>query len=181
MRISTCTAVIAASVLAVSFEAAAQDADFLVRKLQPQAAQPEGQLTRSLKRGIVIEGAAKPAETPQVDLQIGFEYRSAELTNDGRLALDTLAKALGDKRLSGMQFLVVGHTDARGGDDYNIELSTRRAEAVKAYLVSAHKVEASRLTAQGKGRTQLADPSRPEHAVNRRVQIINQSAVSATN
>lgn len=181
MRFSTCTAVIAASVLALSCAAQAQDADFLVRKLQPQTAPPDGQLTRSLKRGIVIEGAAKPAEAPQVDLQIGFEYRSAELTNDGRIALDTLAKALGDKRLAGMRFAVVGHTDARGSDDYNLELSTRRAEAVKAYLVGSHKVDATRLTTLGKGRTQLADPSRPDHAVNRRVQVINQSASAAVN
>jgi outer membrane protein OmpA-like peptidoglycan-associated protein len=70
-----------------------------------------------------------------------------------------------------MRFQVIGHTDAKGGDDYNLRLSQKRAESVRLYLISAHQIEAGRLTAEGRGRRELKDPSRPEDGINRRVQI----------
>ena len=66
----------------------------------------------------------------------------------------------------------VGHTDSVGGDAYNQKLSVRRAEAVKAYLVSKG-IEANRVYTEGKGKKQpVADNKTAEgKAKNRRVEI----------
>ena len=82
--------------------------------------------------------------------------------------LDLFAAALKDQRLAGTKFAIDGHTDASGGEDYNIGLSERRAEAVIAYL-AAQGVDSATLTAHGYGKSKprVADPLSPE---NRRVE-----------
>jgi outer membrane protein OmpA-like peptidoglycan-associated protein len=139
--------------------------------LDPKCAKPP--LTRSLRqRGIIIEGA--PVEQPlSVNLYVNFAYDSAELTSDARITLDRLGGALRDPRLSEFSFVIAGHTDAKGGDEYNQKLSERRAETVRSYLVAQFGISAARLTAKGYGKSQLLDPARPEDGVNRRVQVIN--------
>jgi len=68
---------------------------------------------------------------------------------------------------------VQGHTDERGDDAYNLDLSERRAAAVMAYLTS-HGVDAKRLQAEGYGETQPKDRRHTEQAwaLNRRVEFI---------
>jgi OOP family OmpA-OmpF porin len=66
--------------------------------------------------------------------------------------------------------LVAGHTDAKGNARYNKQLSLRRAESVKRFLV-ANGLEASRLDIVGYGSEQLLTPDQPEDAQNRRVEI----------
>ena len=68
--------------------------------------------------------------------------------------------------------VLVGHTDSVGNDAYNQKLSVRRAEAVKAYLVSKG-VEANRIYTEGKGESQpVADNKTAEgRAKNRRVDV----------
>ena len=69
---------------------------------------------------------------------------------------------------------VQGHTDSRGSEAYNLDLSSRRAAQVREYLI-AHGIEASRLTSKGYGETQPIIPNaqtEDEHARNRRVQFI---------
>lgn len=146
----------------------AQDSEAIVQKLLPDLG-PK----RSIRRGIVVEGAAKPVSQPQINLQISFEYRSADITPTGQASLDTLANAMKDQRLAEAKFQIVGHTDARGADDYNLDLSKRRALAVRDYLANQKGVPLQKLDAEGRGRRELADPARPEHEVNRRVQVIS--------
>ena len=67
---------------------------------------------------------------------------------------------------------VEGHTDDRGDDDYNMDLSRRRAEAVVAYLVRKD-VDAGRLRAAGFGETNAIETNdtREGRAANRRVEF----------
>jgi outer membrane protein OmpA-like peptidoglycan-associated protein len=126
-------------------------------------------------RKLDVTGAI-PDDPLSVNLYVNFAYDSAELESDARITLDKLGQALKDNRLSSFSFSIVGHTDAKGSDEYNQRLSERRALAVKTYLESNFGISASRLSSKGMGKLQLLDPSRPEDAVNRRVQVLNISA-----
>jgi OOP family OmpA-OmpF porin len=81
-----------------------------------------------------------------------FAFDRADLGPQGKVALDQFAHELG-----GMQFdriAVEGHTDRLGSQAYNQKLSTRRAEAVKAYLVEPAGVDAARISAVGKSESE---------------------------
>jgi outer membrane protein OmpA-like peptidoglycan-associated protein len=160
--------------LLLPIEARAVDAETIVQALMPKP-RPQGPVVRSFKstRGIEVEGGETKEEAPpRIDLYVHFEYDQSNLTmSDARLTLDALGKALQDPRLARMKFAIIGHTDARGTDAYNDELSRKRAEAVRQYLVQYHRIDAGLLQASGKGRRQLKDASRPEDGINRRVEI----------
>lgn len=67
-----------------------------------------------------------------VPVPITFEYRSASLTEQGRQAAMELARAIKEQRPESVR--LVGHTDVRGGPQYNKKLSVARADAVAAFL-----------------------------------------------
>ena len=152
-------------------------AEEIVNGLLPGAS--PGPLTRSWKpnRGVKIEGAKTIYGPPSIDLYINFEFDSDKLLTDSQITLDNLTAALRDPRLSKANFLIGGHADAKGTDQYNLKLSERRALTVKSYLIE-HGIESNRLIDKGYGETELADPKRPEDGINRRVEVINLSAGS---
>jgi outer membrane protein OmpA-like peptidoglycan-associated protein len=115
---------------------------------------------------------AVEARRPAVDLEVRFEFDSAELTPMARAVLDNLATAL-TTDLAPYRFVLEGHTDAVGSDLYNLELSERRAEAVQSYLVELYRVDPGRMTTVGKGERELLLPDQPTAAPNRRVRVIN--------
>ncbi len=104
------------------------------------------------------------------DILVTFKVGSADLTLLGRVNLDVVAQAL-NGRLSGLSFELAGYTDISGADDMNMALSVRRAEAVKAYLISKG-VDGTRLKASGYGETHLRAPEDPLDEINRRVEIL---------
>jgi outer membrane protein OmpA-like peptidoglycan-associated protein len=69
--------------------------------------------------------------------------------------------------------VVAGHTDAAGGETYNQDLSERRADAIKRYLVDKYGINGTDLVTVGYGKSKLKDSSQPMAEVNRRVQVVN--------
>jgi outer membrane protein OmpA-like peptidoglycan-associated protein len=130
-------------------------------------------------RQITVEERAEVAKlveeskSPNVDVQILFAFDSADILPEARPALDELGKALSDPKLKGGSFLIAGHTDAKGSDDYNLALSQRRAASVKEFLVETYKVDGGRLAVIGFGEEQLKNKDDPLADENRRVQIVN--------
>ncbi len=124
----------------------------------------------ALSRSGPLAAGGKPIAMPGGAL---FDYDKAELRGD---ALDDLQK-LGEliRRNPNATFRIEGHTDAIGGRDYNLELSLRRAEAVKAWLVQGLAIDPSRIETFGFGPDKLlvpADKSIDEQQPNRRVEIV---------
>jgi outer membrane protein OmpA-like peptidoglycan-associated protein len=118
------------------------------------------------------------SKAPNVDVQIFFAFDSAEIRPEARPSLDELGKALSDPKLGNASFLIAGHTDAKGSNSYNLALSQRRAESVKAFLVETYGVDGARLAVIGFGEEQLKDPDDPFADENRRVQIVNTGTAS---
>jgi outer membrane protein OmpA-like peptidoglycan-associated protein len=135
-------------------------------------AKPAARLPRAplLAAPGVRVATARPARVSASDLRLTFRRGSAELLPEGEANARSFAAALNDPRLAGAAFLIVGHTDATGAAEVNRRLSQARAETVKAYLVQ-QGVEAARLQAQGVGSRDLAVPSDPGAAANRRVEV----------
>lgn len=99
-----------------------------------------------------------------------FDFDKSVLKPEGRAKLDDLVNKIRGINLE--VIIAVGHTDSIGTDAYNQKLSVRRAEAVKAYLVSKG-IERNRVYTEGKGEKQpIADNRTKEgRAKNRRVEI----------
>jgi OOP family OmpA-OmpF porin len=99
-----------------------------------------------------------------------FDFDKAILKPEGKAKLDDLTSKLQGINLEVV--IAVGHTDSVGADAYNQKLSIRRAEAVKAYLLSKN-IEANRVYTEGKGETQPISDNKTSdgRAKNRRVEI----------
>ncbi len=99
-----------------------------------------------------------------------FDFDKAVLKPEGKAKLDDLVGKV--KGINLEVIIAVGHTDSVGGDAYNQKLSVKRAEAVKAYLVTKG-IEKNRVYTEGKGEKQpVADNKTKEgRAKNRRVEI----------
>lgn len=120
--------------------------------------------TRSLK----LLNEPEPAKA--LSLPVHFAFDSATIAAQARPQLDALAAGI--KLLPPTQKVVVeGHTDAIGTDGYNLQLSQRRAAAVKSYLVSVHGIPAERLKDVGYGLKRPIDGADPVAPENRRVQF----------
>ncbi|MDB4377960.1 OmpA family protein [Akkermansiaceae bacterium] len=100
-----------------------------------------------------------------------FEFGKTSLRDDARLSLMTVAMLI--DRNPDMYCWVEGHTDLFGGEEYNIALSAKRAQAVKDWLVNSPQLPAERIIVRPFGMSQPAvkEGSIEEQAPNRRVDI----------
>jgi outer membrane protein OmpA-like peptidoglycan-associated protein len=173
--------------------------DQIVRALTPK---PKPPLTRGLSFGDKDQPAVNPAETkllntvrgrstrslsnsereqiaeaakdkPNIDLTITFDYNSSNISAKSMPEVEKLGRALTSDSLKGSTFLLAGHTDAAGGDNYNQDLSERRADSIKRYLMDNYHLSATDLVTVGYGKSKLKDPAQPLAEVNRRVQVVN--------
>lgn len=128
------------------------------------------------KKMVVVE-AAKMEEslsaTGSISLYgIYFDTDKADIKPESDPTLKEIAALLeGDPK---MAVIVVGHTDSQGAFDYNLDLSLRRAQAVKAALTGRYGIEAGRLTAAGAGMMApiASNDSDEGRAKNRRVALV---------
>lgn len=105
-----------------------------------------------------VEPAAAPAPAPKPAAQkitlsadALFDFNKAVLRSEGKAKLDKLVEDV--KGINLEVIIATGHADRFGTDAYNQKLSERRAAAVKAYLVGK-SIDANRVFAEGKGKTQ---------------------------
>lgn len=113
------------------------------------------------------------------DFAVRFATDSAEITEIAAGQLAALGTALASPELAPYRFLVAGHTDARGDFEHNLDLSMRRALAVRDFLVAVHGIPADRLLVHGYGPTLLKAPGDPAAGVNRRVEVALVASVAA--
>jgi outer membrane protein OmpA-like peptidoglycan-associated protein len=147
----------------------------------PAATEAEGRLlhairgrgTRSLSATEREEIATIAKDKPNIDLEITFDYNSANISTKSLPSVQALGKALTNPDLKGSTFIVAGHTDAVGSDAYNQDLSERRADSIKRYLTGKFSIAAADLVTVGYGKSKLKDPANPFAEVNRRVQVVN--------
>jgi OOP family OmpA-OmpF porin len=124
---------------------------------------------------VPVAPAPAPAPKPVTEkvtfaADVFFDFDKAVLKPEGKARLDELVTKLGGTSLE--VIIAIGHTDSVGGDAYNQALSVRRAEAVKAYLVSKG-IEPNRIYTEGKGKTQpiASNSTDAGRAKNRRTEI----------
>jgi outer membrane protein OmpA-like peptidoglycan-associated protein len=110
------------------------------------------------------------ADASALSLPVRFAFGSSDILPDARAQLDALAEGI--KLLApGSIVTVEGHTDAVGSDAYNLELSRARAHAVRGYLMQRHGIAAAHLKTVAYGEGRPFEGSKPNDAVNRRVQF----------
>lgn len=109
---------------------------------------------------------------PAGDAVVLFKFNSAKLTDEAKQQLDQVGK--GQMGSLKRYFVAIqGFTDKIGGDDYNLQLSRRRAEAVQKYLVESYNVPVYRIQIVGLGKDKPVneEKTRDEREKNRRVEV----------
>src|SRR5689334_9461828 len=101
-----------------------------------------------------------------------FDFQSAVIKPESYAVVKDIATVLKDN--SGIRIKVIGHTSSDGDDNANMELSKKRAAAVKEMLVNEFGIDATRLESEGKGETQPAADNKTKEGkmLNRRVEFI---------
>lgn len=110
-----------------------------------------------------------------IPIKIHFATNSAVISPKSYKQLEEIARALNEPALVSSKILIEGHTDNVGSDAYNLELSSKRAESVKRYLVEKFGIEANRLETRGVGssRPVASNDTSWGRAQNRRVELVN--------
>jgi outer membrane protein OmpA-like peptidoglycan-associated protein len=120
-----------------------------------------------------IKSVTAPEATRNPGQEIQFEFGSNRLTAGAIETVKNLGVALNQGLLKDYRvFLIEGHTDAAGNPTLNLDLSKRRADAVKDFLVREMSVSSDRLQTVGKGSSEPAVPRNPFAAQNRRVNVV---------
>lgn len=135
-------------------------------------AKPDEKLSYSANDQVVKELKAELEEQNKLIMYgINFETNSAVLKESSKGVLSNLGVLLQED--ANLKLGIEGHTDSDGSDSYNLELSEKRARAVKAYLVAEFKIDDSRLRAKGMGESYpIADNGNAVgKAANRRVEL----------
>ncbi|CAK0770132.1 putative Outer mnembrane protein OmpA [Gammaproteobacteria bacterium] len=116
-----------------------------------------------------------PSSTPTVmAVQIQFNYKSDEIGPEQTAFLDPVGQGMVSDTTGTSKLIIEGHTDAAGSPIYNRDLSLRRANAAKQYLVDKYGIAPDRLITVGKGAKELLVKDDPLDGRNRRIQFRRQ-------
>lgn len=121
------------------------------------------------EKGVMVDEDGCPLK---FTVQIEFDFDKSEVRPEYR---DELRKAAAFmNKYPGTQFLLAGHTDSKGSEEYNLLLSKRRAAAVKKYLVEEFGIAAHLMTPRGYGESQpvATNDTAEGRQANRRVEVI---------
>ncbi len=132
--------------------------------------------TRSLTLDERQELSTVAKDKLSIDIEIDFDFNSAQIGATATPGITALGKALSSPQLVNGTFMLARHTDGKGSDAFNQELSERRADAVKQFLIAHYKLPAANLIAVGYGKSTLKNKDNPFAAENRRVQVVNLAA-----
>lgn len=132
--------------------------------------------TRSLTLDERQELATIVKDKLSIDIDIDFDYNSAQIGATATPGITALGKALSSPQLASGTFMLAGHTDGKGSDAFNQDLSERRADAVKRYLIARYKLPTANLIAVGYGKSMFRNKDNPLAPENRRVQVVNMAA-----
>jgi len=136
---------------------------------KPQTASSSSKPVTGHRRMAVTEPGPS-AQRGLVDLQMTFPNASWTLTESDKKTANTLTQVLMEPENASKVVEIGGHTNSVGGEAYNQDLSQKRADAVKAYLV-ANGVPGDRLKTVGYGSTQPIPGTDPASGENRRVML----------
>jgi outer membrane protein OmpA-like peptidoglycan-associated protein len=110
---------------------------------------------------------------PSIDVEVSFDYGSSNIGQSALPYVTALGKALSNDDLKGSTFLIAGHTDGAGSAPFNQDLSERRADSIKRYLVDHYNIPAQSLVTVGYGKSKLKNARNPNAPENRRAQVAN--------
>ena len=147
------------------------DPDLVPKAPAPAAAPPPPPPPPAKPAPAPAKPAPKPvAEKVTLAADVLFDFDKSVLKPEGKAKLDDLAGKI--QAIALEVVIAIGHTDSIGSDAYNQKLSVRRAESVKAYLVSKG-VEPNRIYTEGKGEKQpvASNKTKEGRQKNRRVEI----------
>jgi outer membrane protein OmpA-like peptidoglycan-associated protein len=116
---------------------------------------------------------SKVAKLPQMVVEINFRNDSVMIEPESYRTIGMIADALHHPNLWDYKFLIVGHTSATGSDEHNMDLSEKRAAAIREMLSTTFAVAPERLYAVGVGEYFPIEGSNADAANNRRVQLFN--------
>lgn len=177
MKTSAIFTLILILVATLTFQVSAQEVKFLHENEITEAviidtlAPEKSGRTRSF-RPMDDQLGPEANQPASASMLITFNTNSAELTLSAKQALDKVGRALNMDKLAEFGFVIEGHADLSGSYELNQHLSKARAETVMDYLIHMHDIEPRRLTAIGKGYTELMNKSNPLAPENRRVTLI---------
>lgn len=122
-----------------------------------------------------ITEALTQGKDARVDLTVNFEFDSDKIRDKGHAQVLEIANALKSIALANQRIMIEGHTDGVGKENYNVDLSYRRAITVMRVLTEDYKLPSARFEVGGYGETQPVASNDTDNgrALNRRVTLVN--------
>ncbi|WP_428353167.1 OmpA family protein [Methyloprofundus sp.] len=116
-------------------------------------------------------GSTEKYKPVSIGLPILFDYNSSVLKTTSLTYLKQLGTMLNLEKMTNENIMIVGHSDSTGHENYNLELSKRRSQAVKEFLVSNYQIDPARIETTGKGESDTLQGKPGDSPVNRRVEF----------